>query len=435
MNLTTIMAIIMVSVLIISVFFKKLPMQFTLCILPIICALCLGFPVNEISDFVINQTNKTMQASGYMCLFALMYFTMLSETGMFKILIEKSTGLAKGHMNLYLVMIMTSLIAAIGMLTATVVTAYMIVFPIMLPLYNKLKFDKKAAMIIAQTSIAAMCFVPWGVAVVNSSVFAGVDAIELSRNLMPVALCFIPVIILQWIYFGFLHKKQGGIMKIELTEKLGMSQEVEGDSFERPKLFWINLILFLIVISVLAFTKVPAYMIFMMASFITILLNYPKPKEYQQLLNKSGKTFFNTFFMLVGISFFMGVFQETGMVNALSTLLVDSFPEFLTRYIYIILAVLMIVIIRFLPNKIYTSTYPVLISLGSKFGLSGVNVISPFVCNMTLATGSSPFTPATHVGTALLDIDTEEYCNYAVPIQTVGNILIIVLAMLFGFVK
>ena len=120
-----------------------------------------------------------MKASGYMVLFALIYFTMLSESGMFHILVKQFLKLFRGSMNIYLVMIMTSVIAAIGMLTSSVITAYLIVFPIMIPLYEKMKFNKISAMIIAQTAIAAMCFLPWGIAVVNSAVFAGVDALNL----------------------------------------------------------------------------------------------------------------------------------------------------------------------------------------------------------------------------------------------------------------
>ena len=161
---------------------------------------------------------------------------MLGKTGMFNTLIKSLIKLFKGNINVYMVMIITSAIAAVSMLTAQVVSAYLIVFPIMLPLYKKMKFDRAAAMIIAQTAIASMCFVPWGIAVVNSSVFAGVDAMELSRRLIPVAACFIPVIILQWIYFGSRHKKQGGAVVIQWSdEEAGAGQAGRDDGLARPK--------------------------------------------------------------------------------------------------------------------------------------------------------------------------------------------------------
>lgn len=432
MNLTVV-AIIMVAAVIAFAFAKKVPMQFILCVVPVICGLLAGFNIGEVGDMAMGQITKSMQSAGIMCLFAMVYFTMLSETGMFNIVIRQILRLTKGRVSIYMIMIITSVISGIGFLTAQVVTAYSIVFPAMLPLYKKIKFNKASAMVIAQTSIAAMGFIPWGIAVVNSSVFANVDAMELSRRLMPVSACFIPFIILQWVYFGYKQKKQGLPMTVEWTDDMGEDSDEKG--FSRPKLFWFNFLLFLVVIAALVTAVVPSYLVFVIAAFLTLLVNYPEPKVYQKLLNQAGGRFFNTLMMLIGISVFLGVFNESGMVKALATFVVSVFPQMLTRYIHIILAAIMVLVIRFMPNKIYNSMYPALISVGAKFGLTGVDVIAPFVCNMSLGTGASPFTATTHVGTALLDIEMDDYCRQAVPVLEITNVLIIALAFLVGVVR
>lgn len=434
----TFVAILMVVLVIASLFVKRVPMSYALYIVPIFCALLLGYNFTEIGDMFIQQVNTAMQAAGYMCLFAMIYFNMLSQTGMFNTLVKGLLRFTRGRMNIFIVMAMTSLIAAIGMLTATVVTAYLIVFPIMLPFYKKMNFDRSAAMIIAQTSIAAMCFLPWGIAVVNSSMYAGVNAMELSQRLIPVALCFIPVIILQWVYFGFQHKRAGGLMTIEWTdEETAAPADGKGkqEDFARPKLFWFNLIVFVVVVVLLALNVMPAYLVFILASFLTIIVDYPNPADCKKLLTQAGTRFFNTLMMLIGISFFIGIFQGTGMVQALAESTINSVPQFLTRYIHIILGVVIVAVIRFIPNRIYNSMYPVLVAIGAKFGLAGTDVIAPFVCNMTLATGSSPFTATTHVGTSLLDLDVNEYCNKAAVVQTVSNIAILALAILVGAIR
>ena len=302
----TIVAIILVAVTIASAFYKRLPTQFILCIVPVICGLVLGFNITELGDMIMNQVSTAMKSAGYMILFAMIYFTMLGETGMFDTLIKSFLKLSHGKLNVYLVMIITSVIAAMGMLTATVATAYLIVFPIMLPIYKKMKFDHASAMIIAQTAIAGMCFVPWGIAVVNSSVFAGVDPMELSRRLVPEAICFIPAIILQWIYFGYVHKKQGGLMTIDWSAEESKTQDEKQNEMARPKLFWFNLILFIAVIVMLVKSVMPSYMIFILASALTILVDYPKGGDQKKLISKAGGRFFNTIQQLIGISFFIG---------------------------------------------------------------------------------------------------------------------------------
>lgn len=429
----TIMAIIMLSIIIAFVFYKKVPMQFVLAVVPIICALFLGFNIDKLSGFMVDSINNTMKSVGYMLLFAFMYFTLLSETGMFDIAVGSFIKLTKGKVNVYIVMIMTTIIAGFGALTASVGSAYLVVFPVMITLYRKLNFDRKAAMIIAQTAIAAMCFVPWGMGLATSAVFAKVDPLTLSKEVIPISFCFIPVIILQWIYFGIRHKKQvGSIGIIAGTEE---NEEKRQNPNWRPTLFWINLIVFIGTLVALAYLKYPPYIVFIFATLITTLINYPKPKDYRPLWEKGGATFFNTLIMYVGISIFVGIFNQTGMIKGISGLVVAIFPTFLARYMHIILLAICVIILRFVPYQLYNSLYPLLISVGASFGLSGFIIIAPFVTNLALGTGSSPMTPTTHIGTGLLEIDVEEYAKMAVPIQTVTNIIVIIIGMVVGVIK
>lgn len=145
--------------------------------------------------------------------------------------------------------------------------------------------------------------------------------------------------------------------------------------------------------------------------------------------------FFNTLQVLVGISIFVGIFQGTGMTAALAKLIVNIFPTFLSRYMHLILLAVAVIVARFIPYQLYNSLYPVFISVGASFGLSGLQIIAPFVCNMAFATGTTPLCSSTIAGTTLLDIDVDEYVKLAMPVQTVSNILVIVIGLIFGAIK
>ena len=267
-----IMAVIMLLIIIAFVFLKKVPMEFVLAIVPMICGLLLGTDPTKLSGWMLDSMNNTMKSVGYMILFGLMYFTLLTETGMFDIIVQGFIKLTKGKVNVYLVMIMTTVIAGIGMLTANVASSYFIVFPVMLSLYHRLKFDKKAAMIIAQTAAAAMSFVPWGIGVATSAVFAKVDPIELSQQVVPISLCFIPVIILQWIYFGMRHKKQVASSTDGAMGNAAYATQVEekkANPYARPQFFWINLIVFICTMIALSYFKVPAYIVFIFSCLLS----------------------------------------------------------------------------------------------------------------------------------------------------------------------
>ena len=51
----TVMAIILVLIVVATVVTKKVPFNFVLFIVPIICSLLLGFSLQETSDFVLEQ--------------------------------------------------------------------------------------------------------------------------------------------------------------------------------------------------------------------------------------------------------------------------------------------------------------------------------------------------------------------------------------------
>ena len=57
----TVMAIILVLIVVATVVTKKVPFNFVLFIVPIICSLLLGFSLQETSDFVLEQFSSIMK--------------------------------------------------------------------------------------------------------------------------------------------------------------------------------------------------------------------------------------------------------------------------------------------------------------------------------------------------------------------------------------
>ena len=101
------------------------------------------------------------------------------------------------------------------------------------------------------------------------------------------------------------------------------------------------------------------------------------------------------------------------------------------EYIHIILLLLCVIIIYFIPFQIFNAMYPVFISIGAGFGIPAVTIIAPFVCNLSLATSSTPTNSSTYLGCALTETDVQHFCKKAVPVQTVTNAIVILLALIF----
>lgn len=437
-----ILALIMLAIIVVFILFEKqlkIPMNFVLFTVPVIFSFLMGYDLTQTSTFILNQLSTVMNQTGYMLLFGLIYFVMLTETGMFDVMVNAVMKIIGDRLNVVGVMILTTVLGGIAYLTANMSTTYLIVFPIVIPLYKKFKIDRDFAFIICQTAVAAMCWLPWGIGVIMSATMAGTDAETLAAASIPWGLCFIPAIILQYVYFAWRHKKEHGTLGLPKeavadTEGAGETKEKE---FARHDLFWVNFIVFILVIVALAVFKVPSYLVFIAASMVTALINYPK--NFGQIWNKAGMTFFNVLIMLLAICFYLAIFNaapedgsKLSMVASLAQLLESVFPSFLLKYMHIIFLLLAVPIIYFVPYQLYNALYPLFISVGAAFGLSPIAIIAPFVCNLALATSVTPMNSATFVGCSLIEKEVGPYTRHAAPIMFVTNVVVILTALLTG---
>ena len=431
MNNTLIMAIILILIVVATVVTKKAPFNFVLFTVPIICALVLGYSVEETSTFVVEQLASMMKSAGFMLLFAFLYFQMLTEAGVFDTIVSAITTKLGDKMNVIVIMILTTLIGGFSILTGNFTPAYLITFPLMVPLYKKFDFDREAAFIIAQTAMSALCFIPWGIGMAYTASSAGLDADQLAAASLPWGLCFIPAIILQWVYFGIKHKKRVGTFQA-VTDDVAEAEKKENPNL-RPKLFWVNLIIFVIVLVALGIFGIKPYFVFIFATVVTAMINYRD--NFGEIFNKVGTMYTNILIMLLAINVYQAVFNNTGMVEALSDGLMQVCPQFLLRYIHIIMLLLSVIIIYVVPFQIFNALYPVFISIGAGFGIPAVAIIAPFVCNLSLATSSTPTNSSTYTGCALTETDVQHYCKKAVPVQTVTNAIVILTAVIFHVLK
>lgn len=425
-------AFVMVAFMVVVVFIKEVPLPYAMMVGPFIISLLMGNSINETLQFFLDQFNGTMKSAGLMIIFAMLYFGLLTETGFFNKIGSAVFRMTKGKMSVWTVMIMTVILTAIGMLTATIGTTYLVVFPLMMVFYNRMDFDKKAALIIVTCTCSAMCFLPWGIGMAFTASYANVEIMDLCMRTIPITFTFIPVIILEVLYFGREHKKKGGLMKVELSEQ-ELNELLSKDTDNNKKdNFVINLLVFVMCISTLV-SGVPSYLVFMFGTMITLMINFSDPKAAGPVVGRiSGQTM-GIIIMLVGVSMYVGIFSGAGMVTALGEFLVALCPQFMLRYFHLLLLAACVVVIRFVPFQFYNSCMPLLVSIGQSAGLAPEMVAAAYVNNLSFGTGSSPINPSTYIGTSLLEIDMTEYSNKAVPIQTVANILVILICVVLGF--
>ena len=130
-------AILMIAACFVLVLSKKVHMIVPFIVIPIVFALVAGFSLSEVSGFVVDGVSSTNNAV-LLILFSVAYFSVLSETGMFDIIVNRITRLTKN--NVYVVLICTVLIAMIGHMDGAYNTTYLITIPTLAPTLQKIAY-------------------------------------------------------------------------------------------------------------------------------------------------------------------------------------------------------------------------------------------------------------------------------------------------------
>lgn len=430
MNLLTVVALAMVLLIVAAPFQKRVPLWLVMMLVPIAAALVLGYPVADISASLTKTMNSTMVSAGYLMFFALIYFTMLTETGMFETIVNAVLKPFGGRMNVIILLVLTTALSLLCAVTAQISITYLILFPLLLPLYKRFGLNREYAFILCQTALAVMMWLPWSPAIVNVSVVLGCDAMELSAAASRVAVCMAPGIVFQWVYMAWRHKKENGTWGLTPAAAGEQAGEQKENPLARPKLFWINFLVFLVLMAGLIGFSLPPYLVFIAGCAYMIIFVYPN--DFGPMVAKAGKTYVNLFTFMMAMSIYLAVFTDTGMNNAIGELLTSLFPGFLTRYMHIILLAVCVVCVRYVPNRVFTLLYPVLVAIGAQFGFSGMAMIAPFIINLTLATGSTPLNPPNFLACSLLEVDSTHYFSTAVKIQSITNLIAIAAAVVMG---
>ncbi len=431
-----IIAILLVVVLFVGLMFKKIPTPITMMVIPVIFALFAGYTLDETLGAVGKQFNSLMLSVGYMILFSLIYFQSVTDSGMFDIIIDKLMGVVGDKINVVVIFVLTSVISLIVSLTANITAAYLVTVPIIIGLYKRFNIDRVASIVLIGTSLVVFSFVPWSFGLAMAAETVGANLAELSAASMPWAMCFIPVIVLEWVYFSFMHKKKHGTLGLpQGAEAEEIASEKKENPFARPKLFWFNLLLFVAVVATLTLTKLPAWSIFAAAAFLGSLVNYfKKPGE---VWNRSAAPIINILLMLLAVSAYIAVFNYkpeggTSLLAVLSTWLVGAVPGPLLQYSSIIFILLAVFIVRLVPYQMYIAMYPMIASVGAAFGIPAVAIVAPLAVVMGMGTAVSPMTATTYVSTAVAEVDIMDLCKRGVIYMEVGVVIALGIGAICG---
>ncbi|NLJ59172.1 MAG: citrate transporter [Tissierellia bacterium] len=421
-----------VVLLLLAVMTKKLTPTVALIAVPTIMAFIGGFGF-EVGGFITNGI-KTIAPTGVMFIFAILFFGILGDAGTFDPIIKKIIK-AVGN-DPVKIAIGTAVLAMLVHLDGSGAVTFLVTVPAMLPLFDAVGMSRSSLATIVALAAGTMNIVPWGGPTLRAATSLNVPVTELFNPLLlPVLAGLIFVLLIA----GFIGKKEKARIGNIALDKVGNTEEEvdpEKLKLQRPKLFAVNILLIIAAIGTMISNLLPPQVVFMFAFCIAIVVNYPNVKEQRERVDAHAKAALMMASVLFAAGAFTGIMKETGMITAMSEVIVKLIPTSMGRFLPLVTGVLaMPMSLLFDPDSFYFGVMPVLTSTAAQFGVDPIMIgIASILGQMTTGFPVSPLTASTFLLIGLAGVDLGDHQRKTIPLAFLVTIVMLIVAIAIGVI-
>jgi CitMHS family citrate-Mg2+:H+ or citrate-Ca2+:H+ symporter len=345
---------------------RRLSALIALMLVPTFFAIIGGFS-KDIGGMMLKGI-QGVAPTGIMIMFAILYFGIMIDSGLFDPLIVRILKVVKGDP--LKIALGTALLAAVVSLDGDGTTTYMITVSAMLPLYKRIGMKPIILAGIAISASGVMNLLPWG----------GPTARVLASLNQTTGAVFIPVIpamaagllfvLFIAFYMGRKERKRIGVLKIDGRTLEEQAASAEAVDLKRPKLVWVNGIMTILLLVCLIMELIPVPALFMLAFALAAMINYPNLKLQKERVQAYAGNALAVVSMIFAAGIFTGVFTGTKMVDALAAVLIDHVPASLGPYWALITALISGPFTFFMSNDaFYFGIVPLIAKTAASFGV------------------------------------------------------------------
>ncbi|MFV0555930.1 MAG: CitMHS family transporter [Lactovum sp.] len=382
--LLTILAYLMIIVFMIVIMKKWLSPLVSLVMVPMVFAIVaflLGASDTINLGKMVTNGLDTTWSTGVMLIFAILYFSIMLDAGLFDPITKAMIRMAKGDP--MKILIATAIVAASVSFNGDGTTTTLIVTAAFIPIYKKLnmKLMNLGVLLILQNTI--MNLLPWGGPTARAMAVMEVDASILSYLLPGMVISVLYVIFVVAVYMGKKERARLGVKEMTTQEIDAMMviEDKEVLDLQRPKYFIFNglltlsMLIWLITSSFVEAVAVSPTFIFIIGTMIALMVNYPRIKDQSARIEAHGGDVISVVVLIFAAGVFMGLFTGSGMADAISKSLIDLIPESAAGYWAVIVSLISAPGTFFLSNDgFYFGIMPVLAEAGYAFGFSPMNM-------------------------------------------------------------
>ena len=399
-----VLGFMMVVIFMYLIMSKRMSAMTALILIPLLFAAGMGFAgiakFSVIGKWALDGV-KQVAPTGIMICFAILYFGIMIDAGLFDPLIKKILEVVHGDP--LKVSVGTAVLAAIISLDGDGSTTYMVTCSAMLAVHRRLGMDPLILPSVAVLQNSVMNIIPWGGPTGRVLASLKVESGDVFTPLIPgmilgsLWVCFVAY---RW---GLKERARLGVMQLdnsEIAAKVQVSEDPEAEKLRRPDRFLMNLGLTILLMAALMASLLPLNILFMVGTALALMINYPKLKDQQARIVANGANAMPVVAMVFAAGIFMGIMGGSKMVDAMAKSLIAAIPTSMGPHMSFISAFLSLPGTFFLTNDAYYfGVLPVLAKAAATYGISpeemgraaligqGAHLLSPLVPSTYLLVG------------------------------------------------
>lgn len=433
MSLMASMGFLMVVVFMYLIMSKRMSAMVALMLIPVVFMLSLGF-APQLGKWAFDGV-KQVAPTGIMICFAILFFGVMIDAGLFDPLIKKILQVVHGDP--VKVAVGTAVLAAIISLDGDGSTTYMVTCSALLAVHRRLGMNPLILPSIAVMENSVMNIIPWGGPTGRVLASLSLEASDVFVPLIPgmvVGTLWVCFIAYRW---GLKERARLGVINLDNTahaEHAATAEDPEVEKLKRPQMFWANLTLTVVLMVALMYGALPLAILFMIGTGLALLINYRTLKEQQDRIIANGANAMPVVAMVFAAGIFMGVMSGSKMVDAMAKALITSIPPELGPHMAFISALLSLPGTFFLTNDAYYfGVLPVLTKAGAAYGVSAAEMGRAALIGQG-AHLLSPLVPSTYLLVGLNKVEFGDLQKYAL-LPAIGiSLLWLITSVILGHI-
>lgn len=408
---------------------KRLSVITALVIIPVSIALIAGFNVQELSGMMLTGI-KQVAPTGILLIFAVLYFAVMLDAGLFDPVIELIIRIVKGDP--LKVVVGTAMLTMIVHLDGDGTATFMIVVSAFLPIYKELKMNRLILAGVVALAVGPLHLVPWSGTSARAIATLNSDATSIFVPNIPAILGGVAwVLVVAWI-LGRSERKRLGISNLIYKHNNALTPEQH--LMRRPRLVWINAAITVALIVTLMLGIIAAPVLFTLAAAIALLINYPRLPDQQRVLKNHGANIFLVSGMIFAAGVFSGILTGSKMIDAMAHALIQLVPGDYANFLPVLTAVTsMPASLLFTPDAYYFGIVPVLAQTAESYQLDPLEIgRAAMLGQMTVGFPLSPLTASTFLLVGLCEVDLGDHQRFIFKWAFGTTIVMTLVALLTG---